>query len=166
MESVVLFSRLLRWVVCSLLRQVTLPLFILKASREELQLLYTIQIPCPCLGTKQLTKCFQRCYLTGAWQLRQGGRSGWLSQLELHTRLMSVFSYLSRLKKSLFPTNPQRICAFGTTHPETWAFFASLPFQQLDDVQRQTFISLVKSFLILPHLWQALYNKTSFRNFT
>lgn len=59
----------------------------------------------------------------------------------------------SRLKKSLFPTNPQRICAFGTTHPEPWAFFASLPFQQLEDVQRQTFISLVKSFLILPHLW-------------
>ena len=30
----------------------------------------------------------------------------------------------SRLKESLFPTNPQRICALGTTHPEPCAFFA------------------------------------------
>ena len=67
---------------------------------------------------------------------------------------------------SLFPTNPQGICAFGTTHPEPRAFFAYLPFQQPDYVQWQTFISLDKGFLILPHLWQELYNKTSFRNFT
>ena len=56
-----------------------LPLFLLKASIENSELPYTVQIPCPCHGTKQLTKHFQRCCLIRCWHLCEGGRSGLIS---------------------------------------------------------------------------------------